>query len=306
MQEAELSIAIECILDVKATLGEGAVWDTEKGVLWWVDIAAPSLSRFHPKTDKHETWLMPSAIGCVAPRRSGGAVVGLEEGWCAFDPINGSISVINDMAPGLATHRFNDGAVDPSGRFLAGTMPKTGPRDAASGEQGDGSLFCLDVDGSCRKIFDGLYIQNGLAFSPDGKRMYLSDSYKPIRTIWAFDYDLESGTPSNRRIFFDTHAVAGRPDGAAMDAEGCYWMAGVDGWEIVRLTPKGTIDRVIPVPVEKPTCLAFGGPRLEQLFITSMGAGLITPGTEDRQPQAGGVFVCEPGVTGYAPPPCGA
>ncbi|WP_028465088.1 SMP-30/gluconolactonase/LRE family protein [Nisaea denitrificans] len=301
-----MNTTVECVLDAKATLGEGAVWDAQSSALWWVDIAAPSLHRFHPETRRNETWSMPSAIGCVAPRRSGGAIVGLEEGWCAFDPSVGSVRLMNDMAPGLATHRFNDGTVDPVGRFWAGTMPKSGPRDAVAGEAGDGTLFCLDTDGSCRAVLDGLYIQNGLACSPDGKRMYLSDSYKPIRTIWVFDYDLETGTPSNRRTFFDTSAVAGRPDGAAMDAEGCYWMAGIDGWQILRLTPDGTIDRTIPVPVEKPTCLAFGGPRLEQLYITSMGDGLITPGTEERQPHAGGVFVCEPGVVGYAPPACGA
>ncbi len=301
-----MNIAVDCVLDAKATLGEGAVWDVESNALWWVDIAAPSLHRFHPGTKNNETWSMPSAIGCVAPRQSGGAIVGLEEGWCAFDPADGSVRLLNDMAPGRATHRFNDGAVDPAGRFWAGTMPKSGPRDAAAGEAGDGTLFCLDTDGTCRAVLEGFYIQNGLAFSQDGKRMYLSDSYKPIRTIWVFDYDIETGTPSNRHTFFDTNAVAGRPDGAAMDADGGYWMAGVDGWQILRLTPDGAVDRAIQVPVEKPTCLAFGGPKLEQLYITSMGDGLITPGTEDRQPHAGGILVCEPGVKGYAPPRSGA
>ena len=100
--------------------------------------------------------------------------------------------------------------------------------------------------------------------------------------------------------------MAGRAAGGAMAAEGGYWRAGVAGWQILRLTPDGAVARTIAVPVEKPTCLAFGGPRLDQLYITSMGPGLITPGTEDRQPHAGGVFVCRPGVTGYAPPPCGA
>lgn len=301
-----MDVAVHCILDARATLGEGAVWDADIGALWWVDIAAPALHRFHPDTEGTETWLMPSAVGCVAPRKSGGVIVGLEGGWSSFDPIDGSITVLNDLAPGLSTHRFNDGTVDPVGRFWAGTMPKTGPRDAAAGEQGDGTLFCLENDGSCRSVLDGLYIQNGLAFSPDGRLMYLSDSHKAIRTIWVFDYDVATGTPSNRRVFFDTSTIAGRPDGAAMDEDGCYWMAGVDGWQIIRLTPDGTVDQTISVPVEKPTCLAFGGPRLEELYVTSMGPGLVTPGTESRQPKAGGVFVCEPGVKGYAPPPCGA
>jgi len=301
-----MNVTVDCVLDARATLGEGAVWDSESGKLWWVDIGAPALHRYTPDTNYTEQWLMPSAIGCVAPRRSGGAILGLEEGWSGFNPANGKITLINDRAPGRASHRFNDGAVDPAGRFWAGTMPKAGPRNAAAGEAGDGELFCLEADGSCRQVLGSLYIQNGLAFSPDGKRMYLSDSYPAVRTIWQFDYDLETGVPANRRLFFDTRTVAGRPDGAAMDADGCYWMAGVDGWQILRLTPEGKVDRTIDVPIEKPTCLAFGGADLGDLYITSMGAGLITPGTEARQPQAGGLFACRPGVTGYAPPPAAA
>ncbi|UUX50158.1 SMP-30/gluconolactonase/LRE family protein [Nisaea acidiphila] len=301
-----MPVTVDCVLKAKAKLGEGAVWDSVSEVLWWVDIAAPALHSFSPGADRAEVWKMPSAIGCVAPRRGGGAILGLEDGWSAFDPATGAISLLNNRAPGRPTHRFNDGCVDPNGRFWAGTMPKTGPRDSTAGETGDGELFCLEADGSCRCELGELYIQNGLAFSPDGRRMYLSDSYPMVRTIWRFDYDQENGVPSNRQVFFDTRAVPGRPDGAAMDADGCYWMAGVDGWQILRLTPDGRIDRTIPVPVEKPTCLAFGGPDLTDLYITCMGPGLITPGTEDRQPDAGGLFVCTPGVAGYAPPPAAA
>ncbi|MDF1790424.1 MAG: SMP-30/gluconolactonase/LRE family protein, partial [Thalassobaculaceae bacterium] len=162
----------------------------------------------------------------------------------------------------------------------------------------------LDPDATSPLILDGLYIQNGLAFAPDGRTLYLSDSHPTVRTIWAFDYDLETGTPSNRRVFFDTRLVDGRPDGAAIDADGCYWMAGVDGWQVVRITPAGEVDRIVSVPVQKPTCLAFGGARLDTLYLTSMGPGLISPSTEDRQPQAGGLFAFAPGVAGYAPPPC--
>lgn len=297
---------VDCVLEAGATLGEGIVWDTATRQLWWVDIAAPALHRFDPITGENESWAMPSAIGCVAPRAQGGAMVGLEEGWCAFDPATGTIEILNAEAPGIAGMRFNDGCVDPAGRFWAGIMPKAGPANAAAGEPGNGLLFRLDADGTSPRMLDGLYIQNGLAFSPDGSVMYLSDSYPAVRTIWAFDFDLESGTPSNRRVFFDTRQVTGRPDGAAMDAEGCYWMAGIEGWQVVRITPAGTVDRIIEVPVEKPTCLAFGGPRLDTLYLTSMGPALITAGTDAKQPQAGGVFAFNPGVSGYAPPPCTA
>lgn len=297
---------VDCVLDARATLGEGIVWDAADRRLWWVDIAAPALHRFDPATGRNETWTMPSAVGCVAPRERGGAVVGLEEGWCAFDPDSGAVDVLNPNAPGEAGMRFNDGCVDPVGRFWAGTMPKAGPANAAAGEPGNGLLFRLEADRSSPRILDGFYTQNGLAFSPDGAVMYLSDSHPAVRTIWAFDFHLESGRPSNRRVFFDTRQVAGRPDGAAMDADGGYWMAGIEGWQVVRITPGGTVDRIIEVPVEKPTCLAFGGPRLDTLYVTCMGAGLITNGTEARQPQAGGVFALDPGVAGYAPPPCTA
>lgn len=298
--------SVDCVLDAGATLGEGIVWDTAAQRFWWVDIAAPALHRFDPASAKTETWTMPSAIGCVAPRASGGAVVGLEEGWCVFDPVTGKTEILNADAPHGEAMRFNDGAVDPAGRFWAGTMPKAGPADAAAGAPARGDLFRLDADGTAPLILDGLYIQNGLAFAPDGRTMYLSDSHPAVRTIWAFDYDTATGTPSNRRVFFDTRQVDGRPDGAATDADGCYWMAGVDGWQVVRITPAGTVDRIVPVPVQKPTCLAFGGPRLDTLYLTSMGTGLITAGTEERQPQAGGLFAFAPGVAGYAPPPCSA
>lgn len=301
-----MAISVDCVFDAKATLGEGAVWDSEEKALWWVDIAAATLHRHSPGTGRNEHWAMPSAVGCVAPRRSGGAILGLEEGWSAFAPQDGALSLLNDMAPGLETHRFNDGTVDPTGRFWAGTMPKSGPRNAAAGEAGDGSLFCLHEDSSCSQVLDGLYIQNGLAFAPDGTRMYLSDSHPSVRTIWCFDYDQERGTPTNRSLFVDTKDLPGRPDGAAIDADGCYWMAGVDGWQVLRFTPLGKIDMIIDVPVEKPTCLAFGGSDLGDLYITSMGLGLITRGTETRQPEAGGLFACRPGVPGYCPPPAAA
>jgi sugar lactone lactonase YvrE len=137
-------------------------------------------------------------------------------------------------------------------------------------------------------------VPNGLAFSPDGQTMYLSDSHPSVQAIWAFDYDIDTGTPHNRRLFVDMHKHPGRPDGAAVDADGCYWICGNDAGLIHRFTPDGRLDRSLAVPVKKPSMCAFGGRNLDTLFVTSIRpAGDLTD-----QPLAGGVFALQPGVTG--------
>ena len=162
-----------------------------------------------------------------------------------------------------------------------------------------GNLYCLNPSGTVNKIMEGFHIINGLAFSPDNKTAYVSDSADWVRTIWSYDYDLNNGIWSNKRIFFDTKIVAGRPDGGCIDSDGCYWMAGVSGWELLRITPKGKIDMIIKMPIEKPTKIAFGGPNLDIMYVTSIGQENITKGTEKQQPYAGGLFALFiPGVKG--------
>ncbi len=172
------------------------------------------------------------------------------------------------------------------------------PLAGSSATDASGTLFSFDGSAPAREVLSGFHTINGLAFAPDGRTAYVSDSFPAIRTIWAFDHDPDDGAWSNRRVFFDTRAVAGRPDGAAIDAEGCYWMAGVSGWQLVRITPGGKVDRVIPMPVERPTRPAFGGPGGATLFCTS-----IAVPDDPRQPQSGGVFALSvPGVTGLPLP----
>ena len=286
---------VDCVLDARAATGEGPVWSVAEQALWWVDIPACRLNRFDPASGENRVFDMPSPIGCFALREGGGLVVALCEGWHAFDPASGALERWHDPEPERPGNRFNDGATDPSGRFWAGTMPKGG-----AGKEPEGALYRLDTDRRSHRVADGLFTQNGLAFAPDGQTMYLSDSAPHIRAIWAFDFDLDSGEPSSRRVFFDTRAVDGRPDGGAIDADGCYWMAGVGGWQLVRLTPSGEIDRTIPMPVEKPTKVAFGGARLDTLYVTSIGM----PEGDVRQPQAGSIFALHvPGVSGLPPTP---
>ena len=150
-----------------------------------------------------------------------------------------------------------------------------------------------------KNLVGGMVVPNGLAFSPDGRTMYLSDSHPTVQTVWAFDYDTATGTPSNRRVFADFNLLPGRPDGAAMDADGCYWVCGNDAGLVHRFTPQGKLDRSLAVPVKKPAMCAFGGSRLGTLFVTS-----IRPDGIDLsdQPLAGGVFALQPGVCGLPEP----
>lgn len=288
-------VKVDCVLDAKAAVGEGAVWCERQQVLWWVDIDGCALHRFDPATGQDESWPMPGRIGCFALRERGGLVVALENGFHFYDPDSGTLEAIVDPEADQPGNRFNDGTTDPRGRFVAGTMPM-GPREPVA------AVYRLWPDRRCEKLIDGLIVTNGCAFSPDGRTFYFSDSEPSIRTIWACDYDQDSGALTNRRVFVDTHGLAGRPDGGTVDADGCYWMAGVSGWQLLRFTPAGKVDRIVEMPVEKPTKIAFGGPSFEVIYVTSIGVGL-TQGTEARQRQAGGLFALRvPGVKGLPQP----
>jgi sugar lactone lactonase YvrE len=194
--------------------------------------------------------------------------------------------------------RFNDGRCDRQGRFWAGTMLM----DMAAGSR-VGRLYRHDKGAEAPTAqLDDLIVPNGLGFSPDGRTMYLSDSHPSVQTIWAFDYDTASGTPTNRRVFVDMKPLPGRPDGAAVDADGCYWICGNDAGLVHRFTPEGRLDRSLEVPVKKPAMCAFGGPKLDTLFVTSIRPG----GDLSDQPLAGGLFALRPGTLGIAEPAFGA
>lgn len=282
---------VDCVLDAKVLVGEGAMWDEREQRLWWVDIDGRALHCFDPATGDDVTWAMPSRIGCFVFRETGGLVVALEDGFHFFDPESGAFAPIHDPEPDKPQNRFNDGTPDPAGRFLAGTMP-LGERLPVA------AIWRLGNDLQVDKLVDGLRVANGMAFSPDGKLFYWSDSDASVQTIWRAAYDVDSGRLGERTVFAKTHDLAGRPDGGTIDADGCYWMAGVGGWQLVRFTPKGQVDRIIDMPVEKPSKIAFGGADLSTLFVTTIG-GSQSPGTEARQPHAGGLFALEvPGVQG--------
>lgn len=289
----------ELVLDARNGTGESPVWLAAQQALYWVDIPARTLNRWHAG-EGHATWQADEMIACIAPRagQPGEWIAGMESGLFSLRPrADGTLAAtplaaVAHAAPGM---RFNDGRCDRQGRFWAGTMLL----DMTAGAR-IGRLYCYGAgnDSAALKL-DDLIVPNGLAFSPDGRTMYLSDSHPSVQAVWAFDYDTDTGTPRNRRLFVDMQPLPGRPDGAAMDIDGCYWICGNDAGLVHRFTPDGRLDRSLAVPVKKPAMCAFGGPNLDTLFVTS-----IRPGGVDLsdQPLAGGVFALNPGVAGVPEP----
>ena len=291
-----ISLPIDCVLDAKAQIGEGAIWCSKQNVLFWVDIPAGILHRFDPSDNSNISWTMGEALGCFALTEQSTVVLALPSGFYEFNTETKKKVKLTGPDVSLKKQQFNDGSIDQRGRFYAGTMRTNGDHV----NEPSGTLYSLSGELDVKEVMTGFHILNGMAFSPDGKTAYVSDSFPTVRTIWAFDYDLDDGAWSNKRIFFDTHGLAGRPDGAAIDSEGCYWMAGVSGWELVRITPEGKVDMEIKFPVEKPTRIAFGGSKMDTLYVTSLGCD-ITEGT--HQPNAGGLFALKvPGITGIELP----
>ena len=288
----------ELIVDARNAVGECPVWVPEENALYWVDIPAGGLQRWSAETGHVHAWRAPQMLACIARHRDGGWVAGMESGFFHLHPHNDGSLDSNLLAPvehARTDMRLNDGRCDRQGRFWAGSMVLNMGANAA-----DGTLYRYSAGqrGPLEAQLSGFIVPNGLGFSPDGRTMYLSDSHPLVQQIWAFDYDTDSGTPSNRRLFVDMNQFAGRPDGAAVDAEGCYWICANDAGLIHRFTPDGRLDRSLAVPVKKPSMCAFGGSRLDTLFVTS-----IRPGDDhDEQSLAGGVFALNPGVKGLPEP----
>src|SRR5262245_3416675 len=287
---------VGCVLDIKARLGECPVWCRRTGSLYWIDIHAPSLNRFQHSTGENHVWMLPEPIGSFALCQDQGTVlVALKSGIGRFVIDRGTLTALVAPEPDLPHNRMNDGRCDRQGRFWVGSM-----RDPPDPAAPTGRLYRFDPSGRCTPMVDGLFVSNGLAFSPDGRIMYHSDSFPAMRAIWAWDLDPVNGAIANRRLLVDTHGMPGRPDGGAVDADGCYWSAATDGWELVRFTPAGKVDRRIALPVAKPSMLAFGGERLDTLYVP-----YIRPANVDlsNQPLAGSLFAVDgAGVTGLPEP----
>jgi sugar lactone lactonase YvrE len=285
---------VDCVLDLRVELGECPVWCERSQSLYWIDIYAGDLHRFDPSSGQDRSWPMGEAIGSFALCESEGVIlVALKSGVYRHELSSGRRQLLASPERNLPHNRMNDGRCDPAGRFWVGTM-----RDPPHPAHREGTLYRLAGEGRCTPMVSGIITCNGLAFSPDGRTLYHSDSHPSVRTVWSWDFDLAEGRIENRRVFIDTHGLPGRPDGGCCDADGCYWMTGNDGWELVRLTPAGRIDRRIALPIAKPSMVAFGGRALDTLYVTS-----IRPTSDlSKQPQAGSLFALRPGVTGIPDP----
>ena len=285
--------SVDCVLDVRVELGECPVWCERSQSLFWIDIYQGRLHCFEPTSGADRSWPMGEPIGSFALCETDGVVlVALKSGVYRHELATGARKIVASPERHLPQNRMNDGRCDPAGRFWVGTM-----RDPPDAAHKDGTLYRIDA-GGCAPMVGGLITANGLAFSPDRRTLYHSDSHPSVRTVWAWDFDVDEGRIGNRRVFIDTHGMPGRPDGCCCDADGCYWMTGNDGWELVRLTPAGRIDRRIALPIAKPSMPAFGGHDLDTIYLTS-----IRPtGDLSDQPQAGSLFALRPGVTGIPEP----
>lgn len=279
----------ELVLDAKAALGEGAVWVADRQRLYWVDIMGKSAHVYNPASGADQVIDVGQPIGTLAPRRKGGLVLALKTGLYFFEEESGRLQKIAAPEDHLPENRFNDGKCDPGGRFWAGTMS-----DAF--ESGAGSLYRLDADLSLHRLVDKITVSNGMTWSLDARSMYYIDT--PTQTVWAFDYDNATGDLSNRRPAISIPKEEGGPDGMTIDAEGMLWVAMWQGWQVNRYNPlTGEKLASIPVPVARVTSCAFGGPNLDELYITTAHINIPTAEWES-QPHAGGLFKVKPGVMG--------
>lgn len=269
--------SIECVVDCANHLGEGPVWDVETGALYWVDSTGPRVGkdaiwRLDGRTGAVQSWPLPKDVGAMALRQSGGAILALADGFYTFDFDTAALDQVAAVDDDPSRARLNDGKCDRRGRFFAGGMDD-------QEELGICGLWRLDPDHSIRKVDDGIICSNGPCWSPDDCIFYFADTFQ--NEIWAYDYDIETGVPTNRRVFASTHADAGFADGSTVDEEGFVWNAQVISGDLIRYAPDGTVDRKISMPVRNITSVMFGGDNLDEIYVTSM-ARVAHPAVHDN------------------------
>lgn len=286
----------KCAFDVGARLGECATWSVAEQAFYWADIHGQSISRLDPATGARRDWALPAAPGCFALTGDGALVIAAQDGVHRLDTATGALSLLQAPPYDPAVFRFNDGALDRQGRFWFGSMFADFRTQGIEAAKGRGTYYRYDgralIPG-----FPGVTMPNGTAFSPDGRTMYRAETYD--RAIWAYDYDIEAGMPSNGRVFARTPEEFGLPDGATVDADGGYWSAMPMGGWILRFDRSGALVGQYKVPTARPTMCTFGGPDLTTLYITSM---TYPEAVDAGDVHAGAIFTMETDVQGLPAP----
>ena len=284
---------VECVFSNRSLLGESPVWSSKDDCLFWLDIEGYSFNCFDPITRENIETKTNQRFCCMAIDSRGGFIVATENGFHKYNLHRNELTHITDPENDKPNNRFNDGKCDRAGRFWAGTMVEKGK------QKNDASLYCLDSNYNCTKKYGGLILSNGIAWSPNDKVMYLADTRIPV--VWAFDYDIQTASISNRRVFIEFDEDEGVPDGAAIDNLGGYWIAIPRTSQIRRYTDKGKIDTIIELPITKPTMCAFGGANLSTLYITS-NSYQFTEKQLEEQPLAGSIFALNINYQGMPEP----
>ncbi|MBA5776046.1 SMP-30/gluconolactonase/LRE family protein [Stappia sp. F7233] len=283
---------ISCLLDVRQTLAEGPLWDDRTGRLLWCDIAGQAIHSYDWESGERQSWQFPDAVGSFGLCDNGCFVVARRKCVVLFDPVSGEETLVAEIETDNSRTRNNDGKVGPDGAFYLGTMDDVTPRQPIA------ALYRVTADGSVSKITDSLTVSNGLAWSPDGRRLYHAETRPGFIDVW--DFDPLSGAASNRRRLIDLNETIGLPDGATIDAEGNYWSAGVSAGVVNCISPEGRIIETVEMPVRTPTMPCFCGPDLDTLVVTSLQRK-NEPELMARYPMSGSLFAFKPGVRGLPP-----
>ena len=280
-----------CLLDIRCALGESPVWDERRETLFFVDAMAPAIHAVRLDGTRLQSWPMPTLVGSIGLTDSGRLIAALWHDLAVFDPDSGTLTPLTKLSDEPATNRLNDGKVGPDGAFWVGTMDMSKPRRPL------GSLYRVKADGSIERKSAGYGVSNGLAFSPDGRKLFHSDSFFSARTIDRWTLDPSTGEIAERTRIAVLDEKAGFPDGAACDAKSNYWTAGVFGGRLHCFSSTGALVESYPVPVPAPTMPCFCGPHLRTLVITSLreSSGNITIAPN---PQSGSLFITAAPVAG--------
>lgn len=279
---------VELVYDAAAELGEGPIWDDRRARLVFVDILRHHVHEFDPRTRQARVVTMSVPVSAVGLASRGDWVAAGGTRFLRIDPDSGAETPLVEVETPERRTRMNDGAVDPAGRFWAGSM-------SLDGVEGQGTLYRFDADGVVRPVIAPVTTSNGPAWSPDGRLMYYVDTR--TRRVDVLDFDVASGACTNRRPFAAFPDGPGRPDGVVVDRDGGVWVGLWLGFAVHRYAPDGTLDLVVPIPTACATKCAFGGDDLADLYVTT-ARGPLDAAARAAQPQAGGLFRVRPGVRG--------